>query len=91
MYPKEFVSQMSRILPEDFPKSIALSHWYTRTCSETALTNTSIDMTILDMNITLIISLPFHRKRDKDDLFNFVDGQAGFYKDGVQFFKKRKK
>lgn len=31
------------------------------------------------------------RKRDKDDLLNFVDGQAGFYKDGVQFVKKAKR
>ncbi|RUS91736.1 hypothetical protein EGW08_000562 [Elysia chlorotica] len=31
------------------------------------------------------------RKRDKDDLLNYVDGQTGFYKDGVQFVKKKKR
>ncbi|XP_005100841.1 uncharacterized protein LOC101849775 [Aplysia californica] len=31
------------------------------------------------------------RKRDKDDLLNFVDGQAGFFKDGVQFVKSLRK
>jgi len=31
------------------------------------------------------------RKRDKDDLVNFVDGQVGYYKDGVQFIKGFKK
>ncbi|KAK3728685.1 hypothetical protein RRG08_041869 [Elysia crispata] len=31
------------------------------------------------------------RKRDKDDLLNYVDGQTGFYKDGVQFVKKMKR
>ena len=29
------------------------------------------------------------KKRDKDDIFNFVDGQVGFHKDGVQFVKKK--
>jgi len=29
------------------------------------------------------------KKRDKDDIFNFVDGQIGFHKDGVQFVKKK--
>ncbi|GFN92926.1 flocculation protein flo11-like isoform x1 [Plakobranchus ocellatus] len=31
------------------------------------------------------------RKRDKDDLLNYVDGQPGFYKHGVQFVKKLKR
>ncbi|CAL1536574.1 unnamed protein product [Lymnaea stagnalis] len=32
-----------------------------------------------------------NRKRNKDDLLPHLDGQAGFYKDGVQFVKKLKR
>ncbi|KAK6979135.1 hypothetical protein BgiMline_020097 [Biomphalaria glabrata] len=31
------------------------------------------------------------RKRHKDDLFKTIDGQAGFFKEGVQFVNKLKK
>lgn len=32
---------------------------------------------------------PQKRKRDKDDLLNFVDGQKGWYKDGVQYIDSK--